>query len=218
MRHFLRTTPLAHKAQVALGIALLIGISLAGCMAPTHGTVSVYVRTNGHSDFTQVELTFTRVEVQRAGAGIGDGQDPTVDRGAGEEPSPQEMGIRTVTTTSRSVDLLQFQDQASRAHLGDDRIPAGTYSLIIMRVSEASGTLRDDGSNVAINLASNELRQSHEFTVEAGETVRLILEIDLEGGLSQNDQGQYRLSPRVSEVSVEPRASGAEEDVTDRGV
>lgn len=207
------------RVMVPVCIALLIGLVFAGCLAPTQGTVAVYLKAQPSDEFLSVDVTVTRVEVQRAGADIGDGPDSTVPRGAGEEPNAGQMGFRAISTSRTSVDLLEYQEPTSRALLGAQQIPEGGYSLVVVRLAEeVQGVLRADESSVGITLTTREIRHNVDFAVEAGESTRIIIELDLEGGISQDDEGNYRMSPRVADVVVQPRADGPEADSPDRGV
>lgn len=211
--------PLVHQRTLtALGIACLLALGLSGCLGTTQGTLAVYVRSNGNETFTEVEITFSRVSAQQAGTGIGDGPGTGVERGAGGDEN-QQTDPRLISDSRTTVDLLQFQLPGSRALVGSEELSEGTYDLVIFRIAgDLSGTLRADGSQVDIRPRTNEIREAVSFDVEAGETTRVIIEIDLEEGIEQNDQGEYRFSPRVSDVQVQQRASGGEEDIRDRGV
>lgn len=205
------------RASLVATLALMLGLVLAGCLAPTQGDVAVYVRADPHNDFTEITLTFTRVEVQRAGAQIQDGPDEGVDRGAGDDAQPAQRGIVALSTESIQVDLLQFTGPDSRALLGFEEAREGQYHNIILRLGEAHGVLRDDGSQVEFNVRSPEVRQSHEFIVIAEQTTRVTLEFDLEASISQTDEGEWRLSPQVANVRHQENAAGDEGDVPDRG-
>lgn len=204
------------RVLLTASVVLLVALAFAGCMTSTHGTVAVYVRAEPTDEFIEVELTMTRVEVQEAGAGIGDGPGDGVDRGAGDGPGTDRRGFSTVSTSTKRVDLLQYQNADSRALLGTERLAEDTYSQIVIRLTEAKGVLRSDGSQVDFRLPRNEIQQWHTFEVEVEETTRIILTIDLEASITQDDEG-YRFSPQVSDVRDVPRAQGGEGDVRDQG-
>ncbi len=203
---------------ILVPLAIVISLMLAGCLTSTQGGVAVYLRADPHEEFTEITMTFTRVEVHRAGADIGDGPEREAERGAGEDAPPAERGIVTLTTDSVEVDLLQFQDVDSRALLAVDEAGQGQYDEIVIRLGEAHGILREDGSEVEFNVRSPEMRESQEFLVTADQTTRLILELDLEASVSQTEEGEWRLSPNVTNIRSEENAEGSEEDVPDRGV
>ncbi len=207
-----------HRLLVAVCVALFIGLPLAGCLASTHGTVAVYVKAEPTDEFTEVEVTVTRVEIQRSGSNIGDGQDPTVPGGAGEDAEDPRRGITELSGDTKTVDLLEFQEPESRALVGTERAPEGTYGTLILRFEDEARGVREDGSEVTIGLRSTQIQPSHEFDVEVDETIRIIIEFDLDESITQNDAGEYRMTLRVADVREEPRAGGGEGDQPDRGV
>ncbi len=188
--------------MIILAAVALLGPAFAGCVTGDggDGSASFYVKDAPRDDFDHVNVTFSEVRVHYAGDG-------------GNESDEGEW--ITVVNESRTVDLLNFQDEGSRAFLGETNLTAGTYTQIRVIVDDAYGISADDGSRVDITVSSGTVKVVKSFDIAEGEETRVILDVDLDRSLREQGNGQWRMTPVIGKTIVEEGASGPNGDQPD---
>jgi uncharacterized protein DUF4382 len=209
---------------------------LAGCTTPSSdggedsgpGYVGFYVKDAPSDEFSSVFVTFSRVDVHRAGG---------ADENATESPSPSanatattanstspsptnstaasnstaatasgsDAGWITIVNSSKSIDLKQFQGDA-KAFLGGANISAGKYTQIRIYVDRAYGV--KNGTEVNFTVPSGTLKIVRPWTVEAGKETRLVVDFDLDKSIQKTGNGAYHLKPTLK-LEIEHVASGS---------
>jgi uncharacterized protein DUF4382 len=200
------------------------------------GHVAFFVKDAPSDDFSSVFVTFSRVEVHKAG----DGNE--TDDNATASPSPSsnttaptnstapvnttapanstapanttasaaddagESGWIVIVNSTQSVDLKAFQGDA-KAFLGGSDIAAGKYTQIRIFVDRAWGVA--NGSEVNLSLPSGTLKIVRPWTVGAGENTTLVVDFELDKSIHLTGNGKYQLKP-VMKLAIEKGSDEAE--------
>lgn len=211
----------------------------AGNASGGMGTMTVYVKDKVTDDFAEVWITFAEVSVHRAGGGDDAEAAPEQDDGnetgnmtsdneseagsdgddaldeetqeASEENETPSAGWIVVVNTSRSVNLLDFSEDGSRAFLGEADLAAGRYTQIRLDVTAAWG-ITPDGERVDFTVLKADAKIIKPFTIAAGETTQVVIDVDLDRSLVASgppDAKQWKLTPVIGTVAVE---NDAEDD------
>lgn len=175
---------------------LLVVPALAGCAATGgEGAVTTYVKDAASDDFQEVQITFDEVEVHFAG---------------------NETWVTTVTE-SRTVDLLSFDESASKAFLGEANLSEGRYTQIRIHVTDAYG-IDNNGDRVDITVTQPTAKTAGTFEVVEGETTQVTIDVDLDQSLHEQGPQGWRLTPVIGRIDVrqsvqnDPRADRADSD------
>lgn len=165
------------------------------------GTVAFYIsdQANAIGDFQQLEVTVTRVGIERA-----------ADEGGGWV----EREVDDVT-----VDLTGLR--GANATLVDEYdVPNGTYDKVFVHVDAVNATL-ENGEQVRVKLPSEKLQIKQEFTVGDDTQVDFVFDIAVH---KAGNSGKYILKPVVSESGTdvpiertddEPENEGEDDDRED---
>lgn len=203
---------------------VLVASALSGCMAggSDEGQVSFYVKDAPSDEFQSVFVTFSRVDVHRAGGSDDDSNEtePSQDHNeTGEnatgEIEPEEAGgssWTTIVNETQAIDLKQFQGDA-RAFLGSQNITAGKYTQIRIFVDEAYGI--SNGTRVNFTVPGGALKIVRPWTVEAGAVTELTVDFELDRSIQTSGPGEYHLKP-VMKLMVERHAQ-PQDDEEERG-
>ena len=133
---------------------------------------------NAIGDFSNLNITITRVELQAA-----DSVRPLV-----------------FTPETKTVDLTQLQGEDYREIWRGD-VPAGQYSRVVISVSGVVGTLQSTGPSIDVKLPSGKLRMSASFEVTAGTVTGFTFDITV---VKTSKSGKYNLKPQVGESGAGP--------------
>ncbi len=174
------------KSSYAVALGIVIVLALAGVAGyvyvlpalragPT-GTLNVYVK-DAVGPWRSVNVTFADVEVQMADQG-------------------NDSGWRTLPLATRTVDLAALTNVSEL--LGSATLPAGKYTEIRFNVSAASGVMTN-GTAYAFRVPSGFLRTTHPFTVTAGSTTSLTLDVDLSRSIVATANG-YLFTPMFAVI------------------
>lgn len=193
--------------MIVLVAVALLGPAFAGCVTGDggDGSASFYVKDAPSDEFKHVNVTFSEVQVHFAGNG-------SSEDAADEEGDGQWI---TVVDEERTVDLLNFQQEDSRAFLGEANLTAGTYTQIRVTVDDAYGISADDGSREDITVSSGTVKVVRSFEIAEGEETRVILDIDLDRSLREQGNGQWRMTPVIGKTIVEENPSTPNGDQPD---
>jgi hypothetical protein len=146
------------------------------------GTIQVLVTDAPKHDVSRVELTVSEVEVHKAGSG-------------GESGNWTTLDIQEET-----FNLLDLQNGLTML-LADGEVEAGKYTQLRMTVFEVVVDY-DDVVGKQAEVPSGELKFVHPFTLEAGDNITLIVDIDaaksviVTGGTKQ-DKSKVLFKPVV---------------------
>jgi hypothetical protein len=133
---------------------------------------------NDIGDFSSLNITITRVELQAA----------------------RPVKRLVFTPETKTVDLTQLQGEDYRQIWRGD-VPAGQYSRVVIYVSEVVGTLESTGQSINVKLPSSKLQMSASFEVTTDTVTSFTFDITV---VKTGNNGRYLLKPQVSESSARP--------------
>ncbi|MBW3581523.1 MAG: DUF4382 domain-containing protein [Euryarchaeota archaeon] len=157
------------------------------------GTMTTYIKDAATDEFSEIWIRFSEVTVHKAGE---DGNETD------NETSDDSQWV-VVVDTPRTLDLLRFSDEGSKAFLGADELAAGRYTQIRINITEAWGVRASDGENVTITVAQTEAKVVRTFTVEANTTTQVVIDLDLDRSVRQQGTQGWRMTPVIGSVQVE---------------
>lgn len=208
-----------------VGFLVVVVSPLSGCMAggSDEGQVSFFVKDAPSDEFQSVFVTFSRVDVHRAGGSDNESnvtespeagnqtagnetEEPDNDNATAVADDGAASSWVTIVNATQTIDLKQFQGDA-RAFLGSENITAGKYTQIRIYVDEAYGL--SNGTRVDFTVPSGALKIVRPWTVEAGLVTELTVDFELDRSIVKTAQGEYRLKP-VMKLTVDHH--GPEED------
>ena len=179
--------PNQHRTAMFAVLTLLLAPALAGCVADGgEGQAAFYVKDAPSDEFEHVNVTFSQVQVHQATENETDGS-----------------GWITVFSGSKTVDLLDFEEEGSKAFLGEANLTEGRYTQIRITVEDAVGVDKEDGTEAPIVVSSGTAKVVRPWNVTAGEAVSVTLDIDLDRSLREQGNGQWRMTPVIGRVLVE---------------
>ena len=177
--------------------------AFAGCVDDGEGHVAVYVKDAPADEFEEVWLAFHEVRVHAAG-----GDEDADDDNATE-------GWIVVSEGNRTINLLDYEEEGSRAFLGDANLSAGRYTQIRLMVTAAWG-IDAEGNRTDIRIPNPTVKVVKSFEVEDGETTRLVIDVDLDRSLHGRSDAPV-LTPVIGSVDVEKDVEDEGDDVADDG-
>ena len=130
-------------------------------------------------DIATIDITFSKVEVHKAGDGEGDG------------------GWVEITIVDGQLDLLLLQAAALEALLATEEITAGKYTQLRIAIDTISVTLNGEGEPPEIVLPSGKLKFNHPFEITAEETTTILLDFDAAESLVTTGAGKLIFKPVV---------------------
>jgi hypothetical protein len=168
-------------AIVASIVAILIVISAVGAYAVQtsgkKGTVQVYVK-DAVGPWAHVNVTFNTLQIHRADA-------------------TNTSGWTTLSIHNGTLDLVQFVNIS--ALLGDGKVASGNYTQLRVDVVNVTGVMTN-GTEVNFTVPSGQLKTTNPFSVVAGGTTRLTIDIDLEHSIT-NANGTWIFKPVLGSVT-----------------
>jgi hypothetical protein len=190
------------RLVAATGMALMLGMA-AACGSSTGpsgtGSLSVMLKDSPYSDAKSLLVTFSDVSVHK------DDQ---------AEESWTKLPFAG-GATGRTCDLKKLVD--AQDVLGTGSLTAGHYTQI--RLTVTSATLYFDnaavgpacdvtvtapaGLSAPVEVSSGVVKLNREFTVADGGATTMLLDFDGDKSVNQVGNGQYRMSPVISVVSVQ---------------
>lgn len=206
-------------------------LTLSGCTrsddgAPAStGSASAYVKDAPSDDFRELHVVFTQVSVHRSGGSEGNASTSGVATATGTSTSVGNATLSVSATATASANGTSSQDAgeagwatlfsdaegvdvdllnttgARAAFLGEAELAAGHYQQVRITVKEAYG-IGHDGERINITVSSGTLRSVKSFEVEGGQETRITIDIDLEKSLTQQGNGQWRLTPVIGKTSA----------------
>jgi len=175
--------------RTLLAVATAAMLVTAGCAGLTggdaNGTVSFYVSDQQHAmdDFQHLNVTITEVAY----------------RPAGEDNS----SLVTRDVEDVRVDLTQLKGDNATL-VGNTTVPAGNYTGVFVRVTNASGVL-ENGDRVDVKVPSDKLHVNSQFEIGDGESVSFVYDITV---VKAGGSGKYVIQPVVGEsgtnVPIQP--------------
>jgi len=105
----------------------------------------------------------------------------------------------TLSTASKTYDLVALNHSGSAELLADASLPAGTYDQVRVDVSGVNVTAT--GTTIAAKLPSNSLKIMGNFTVLAGETTTVTFDIAAGKSLHRTGDGKWIFAPVVRFMS-----------------
>jgi len=163
----------AMRAALSLVGLLLVTAALAGCTGGGTGTVVVQ-----GSDPVDDIADFSSLVVQLSGAHV-------------RSSDGSEKDVKLNIT---SVDVVKLQG-GNLSTLAQQDVPAGNYSGVRLDVTSASGSLRAGGT-ASVDVPSDSLKMNGDFTVQAGQTVNLRVDLHV----VKTGSGKYVLRPVIGKV------------------
>lgn len=147
---------------------------------PNAGSVQFYIsdEENAISDFRHLNVTISRIGIERASEEDGGWVDHEVD--------------------NRTVDLTRLQG-ANATLIESFDVPNGTYTKVFVHVSDVNATLTT-GEQVRVKLPSEKLQIQKEFTVDNGSQVDFVFDISVH---KAGNSGKYVLKPVVAESGTD---------------
>jgi hypothetical protein len=160
--------------------------------------------TDAPVEAEHVNVTVCKVQVHAGDDASAEGSGEVgADAGAaqtdGDAGSSSVPGWRTVAEGCRSFDLLALRDGVT-TDLGLDTLPAGSYGMIRLNVSEASIVV--DGQEHTLTIPSGAQRGIkivHHFELIAGELTTLALDFDAARSIHESADG-YVMRPVITPV------------------
>lgn len=187
------------RASLALAAAVALTlVALAGCLASVTGTAQFYVSGSGMEEFEELLITFTRIQIERAG--VTDGPDTTVERGADEGGGgPDREGWVFIGLDEEQVDLTA----EAEIFLAEERLGRGQYDQFVIGIGAVEG-VRADGVREEIPIAAGELLVPRSVNVTGGETTRVVVELDIAGSIQETGEtGERVFNPDLGRVRIE---------------
>ncbi len=178
----------ATRVAIAIIIVVIIVASASAAYivlrSSKDGTVKLYVKdTSGI--WAHVNVTFSEVQIHGSGANA--------------------SWINVSFAGGRTIDLAVLIDVS--ALLADGKVRAGNFTQIRIVVESATGVMTN-GTAVTFNVPSGELKTTKPFSVVAGKTTTLTVDIDLSRSIVQNANG-WTLTPVLGSIEVvEPPSGG----------
>lgn len=157
------------------------------------GIMTTYIKDAATDEFSEIWIRFSEVTVHKAGNDGNETDNETSDDGS----------WIVVVDTPRTIDLLRFSDEGSKAFLGADELVAGRYTQIRINITEAWGVRASDSENVTIAVAQTEAKVVRTFTVEANTTTQVTIDLDLDRSIRQQGTQGWRMTPVIGSVQVE---------------
>jgi hypothetical protein len=162
---------------------------------PSTGTIQVFVTDAPNHNVSRVELTVSEVEVHKAG---GDGE---------------SGNWKTLDVQEETFNLLDLQNGLT-VLLADGEVEAGKYTQLRMTVFEVIVDY-DSVVDEQAEVPSDELKFVRPFTLEAGDNITLIVDIDaarsvvVTGGTKQ-DKSKVLFKPVVKLQVVQGQGPGTQ--------
>lgn len=144
--------------------------------------------------FAHLNATVTAIGVHRAGVGNDTG------------------GWVTKPVDNVSVDLAKLHG-ANATSLGLLDVSSGTYTMVMLEVSNVSGTL-ESGEHVDVTLPSERLRLNERFTVGPNSTAKFVFDV----AVFERGTGSYILRPVAAESGTASEVGLIERPDAKRGV
>lgn len=162
--------------KVLLAIIFSSLMILPGCMESEDkvSTLSIEVTDAITDDYSNVYVNFTSVEVHGT-----------------------DSKWVTVVDEESSVDLLTLGREGITELLGDSVLEAGKYTQIRMHVDSAYAI--DKQGEIVDVKTPKKIKINRPFTLEEGEDMTIIIDIDLERSLKEKDSG-LELQPVIGYV------------------
>lgn len=181
---------LGRATRVAIGIiiAILIVVSATAAylvISPGKtGKANLYVKDSS-GIWAHVNVTFSQVQIHQSGGNT--------------------SGWKNLTFSgSRTMDLAVLVNVS--ALLADGKVDAGNYTQIRIIVQAVSGTMTN-GTKVDFTVPSGELKTTHPFTVSAGKTTKITIDIDLTRSIVFTSSG-WKFTPVLGSIDVVGPSSG----------
>ena len=168
-----------YAAIIVVIVMIVAAVGAYALLQPATGTMSIYVKDDAFA-WKHVNVTFSEVRVHQASA-------------------DNDTGWQTISIENDVIDLAALVNVSEL--LASSAIPAGKYTQVRIVVESATGMMFN-GTHVAFDVPSGELKTTHPFDLPAGDTKRLTLEIDLEHSIVQNASG-WNFKPVLSAVTEE---------------
>ncbi len=156
-------------------VAVVIGVSAAYLFSAPSGTLVVGVKDAPSSgNVTHIYLTITDLTLQ------GSGNSST-----------------TYKVNATSFDLLKLANVTKM--IGSNSVPAGNYTMVRFTVTSAVATI--SGVNKTLTVPSGEVKVPLHFTVAAGKTTTVVLDITAD---MTAISASYNLRPVVTGLVAQP--------------
>jgi len=130
-------------------------------------------------DIATIDITFSKVEVHKAGDG------------------EQEGGWITVSIAQGRFDLLRLEANDLEALLATDEVTPGTYTQLRIIIDSISITLNGVGEPPEVLIPSGELKFNRNFEVAVDEMTTLLVDIDAAESLVSTGSGKLLFKPVV---------------------
>ena len=186
------------------GIAILMLALLAGCGssgndAAAPGAVSVSLTDAPACGFDAVNVTVSKVRIHQSSSA-----------------DEKDAGWTEITLNPpRKINLLDLNDPTkpnfALEHLGETPLPAGHYTQLRLVLVPNSGNsplansvvLSGTTNEIALDTPSGiqtGIKLIHQFTVESGQHVDLLLDFDACKSVHQTGNGKYKLKPVIKVI------------------
>jgi hypothetical protein len=180
---------------ITLAITALGAVACGGIVAPqgssgvvpdgTNFRLLISDEPNAIGDFTELNVTITRIGVQQGG----------------ESGSWEEWEIEPAET----VDLTVLQGTNS-TEIWSGELEDGTYNKVFIYVSEVVGTLTEEvEGEPTVRLPSGKLQVSKPFDVASGEITDFVFDITV---IKTGADDKYILKPQITD-------SGSDQEITE---
>jgi hypothetical protein len=159
---------------------------------PSVGTLLIGVkdakhRLAGGNDITGLNITITKVEVHKS-----------------TENETDESGWSTVYEGGKIVDLVKYED--STAIIAQKDLDAGKYTQIRLyinrsriKITNVFQQIYNKSYDVTIKNEDKPFKIIHPFTIEAGKTLTLTFDFDVDKSVTKDAEG-YKLKPVLGKV------------------
>ena len=188
------------RLWIALG-ALALGSCSSGS-----GTVVVQL-TDDPGPYEHVNVTVSELSLHESG-GQGAGSSAKDSRGgtsggtsdttAGPGGEGDGGGWVTFDVPTQTIDLLTLQNGVTM-ELGNAKVPAGSYDMLRLVVSNATVTVNGQTSPLSVpSGAERGVQVKYGFTVTSGDKTVLLLDFDANASVHQEGNGGYTMVPVLS--------------------
>ena len=177
---------MSHRKLALVSIALVSGLALvaacddSGPSSPAGaGTLAVRMTDAPVADATEVNVHITGLTVKRSGAPV--------------ERISNDVG---------TVDLLTLQNTSML--LVTANVTAGDYEFIQVELSEVGSSVVEEGpgTEFPLSIASDEIKVLNGFAVNPNGETDILLDFDAEASLRKLGNGQWMLTPVISQANA----------------
>ncbi|MFH0954544.1 MAG: DUF4382 domain-containing protein [Candidatus Micrarchaeota archaeon] len=169
-----------------LVLALVLVVVMAGCLGPNSGTTAPPANSgSGRAVFSMTDATADMGSISEIKW--------TVDS---VSVHSQTQGWITVSTSSKTVSLLELKNSGQSAVLADVQLKHGNYDQVRLMVSNVQVT--DGAGTHGTKLPSGEIKIVNNFEAKSGEIASASFDVLASESLHVTGNGEYVMAPVIN--------------------